>query len=48
MSRRDIVAYFDYAFATSSEGLAIFKVVETGRIHISSSESGADVYVDGQ
>ncbi|RKY45969.1 MAG: hypothetical protein DRP91_09465 [Candidatus Neomarinimicrobiota bacterium] len=46
--RRDIAAYFDYAFATSSEGLTIFKVVETGRIHISSSKSGADVYVDGE
>ena len=47
-SRRDIAASSDSAFATSSEGLTIFKVVGTGRIHISSSESGADVYVDGQ
>jgi hypothetical protein len=45
-SRWDITVSSDYAFATSSEGLTIFKVVETGRIRISSSESGADVYVD--
>ena len=48
MSRYDAAASFDYAFVTSSEGLVIFKVVETGSIHISSSHSGADVYVDGE
>lgn len=48
MSRYDVAASSDYAFVTSSEGLVIFKVIETGHISISSSESGADVYIDGE
>ena len=44
----DIAASSGYAFGVSSEGLVIFKVIETGWIHISSSHSGVDVYIDDE
>jgi hypothetical protein len=36
-----------YGYGVGSEGLFIFEVIETGTITISSSHSGADVYIDG-
>ena len=44
----DVATACNYVYGVGSEGLVIFKVVETGTMHISSSHSGADIYIDGE
>ena len=44
----DVAASSNYAYGVSTKGLAIFKVIETGTITISSSPSGASIYIDGE
>jgi hypothetical protein len=44
----DVAASSNYAYGVSTKGLSIFKVIKTGYITISSSPSGASIYIDGE
>jgi len=39
---------YGYGYGVGSEGLFIFEVIETGTIMVSSSPSGANIYIDGE